>query len=74
MVVALASFAADSGAGTVPSRRVSLFHLIYTLTLAYCFAVPLFDLVARHVYGYTKVLDGDGDPDRPDNYAPIHNV
>eukprot|EP01032_Pedospumella_encystans_P010231 gene10231-11975_t len=30
--------------------------------------------MARHVYGYTKVLDGDGDPDRPDNYAPIHNV
>lgn len=30
--------------------------------------------MARHVYGYTKVLDGDGDPDRPDNYAPINQV
>lgn len=27
-------------------------------------------LVARHLYGYKNVLDGDGDPDRPDNYAP----
>ena len=26
--------------------------------------------VARHLYGYTKVLDGDGDPDRPDGYTP----
>jgi hypothetical protein len=25
--------------------------------------------VARHLYGYTKVLDGDGDPNRPDNYS-----
>ena len=45
-----------------------------TMTLAYCATDSFFNLVARHVYGYTKVLDGDGDPDRPDNYAPIHNV
>mmetsp|Transcript_13815 Transcript_13815/g.18892 ORF Transcript_13815/g.18892 Transcript_13815/m.18892 type:complete len:223 (+) Transcript_13815:22-690(+) len=25
--------------------------------------------MARHVYGYSKIIDGDGDPDRPDNYA-----
>jgi hypothetical protein len=31
-------------------------------------------LVARHLYGYTKVLDGDGDPDRPDNYPPLQQV
>mmetsp|Transcript_39117 Transcript_39117/g.28917 ORF Transcript_39117/g.28917 Transcript_39117/m.28917 type:complete len:222 (+) Transcript_39117:60-725(+) len=27
--------------------------------------------MARHVYGYNKVLDGDGDPFRPDSYAPM---
>lgn len=27
--------------------------------------------MARHLYGYRKVLDGDGDPDRPDNYPPV---
>lgn len=27
--------------------------------------------VARHLYGYRQVLDGDGDPDRPDNYQPV---
>eukprot|EP00981_Chlorochromonas_danica_P010176 scaffold3051_cov167-Ochromonas_danica.AAC.35 len=26
-------------------------------------------VVARHLYGYSKVLDGDGDPFRPDGYA-----
>jgi len=26
--------------------------------------------MARHLYGYTKTLDGDGDPDRPDGYTP----
>lgn len=31
-------------------------------------------LVARHVYGYTKVLDGDGDPNRPDSYGPAEQV
>ncbi len=25
-------------------------------------------LVARHLYGYRKVLEGDGDPNRPDSY------
>mmetsp|Transcript_3330 Transcript_3330/g.4597 ORF Transcript_3330/g.4597 Transcript_3330/m.4597 type:complete len:218 (+) Transcript_3330:2-655(+) len=25
--------------------------------------------MARHTYGYQKILDGDGDPDRPDAYA-----
>eukprot|EP00286_Rhodomonas_abbreviata_P030126 CAMPEP_0181303492 /NCGR_PEP_ID=MMETSP1101-20121128/8591_1 /TAXON_ID=46948 /ORGANISM="Rhodomonas abbreviata, Strain Caron Lab Isolate" /LENGTH=213 /DNA_ID=CAMNT_0023409077 /DNA_START=376 /DNA_END=1017 /DNA_ORIENTATION=- len=30
--------------------------------------------MARHLYGYTKVLDGDGDPDRGDNYSPIQQV
>lgn len=29
----------------------------------------LFCLVARHVYGYTKVLDGDSDPERADHYV-----
>lgn len=24
--------------------------------------------MARHVYGYTKVFDGDSDPDKPDTY------
>eukprot|EP01036_Dinobryon_divergens_P022293 gene22295-30536_t len=27
--------------------------------------------MARHTYGYTKVLDGDGDPDRLDGYTPV---
>eukprot|EP01031_Cornospumella_fuschlensis_P036347 gene36347-44091_t len=30
--------------------------------------------MGRHVYGYNKVLDGDGDPERPDNYAPLQQV
>ncbi len=30
--------------------------------------------VARHVYGYTKVLDGDGDPERADGYGAVQNV
>jgi hypothetical protein len=30
--------------------------------------------MARHVYGYTKVLDGDGDPFRPDQYTGVQNV
>jgi len=30
--------------------------------------------MARHVYGYSKVLDGDADIDRPDGYGPIQNV
>lgn len=30
--------------------------------------------MARHLYGYNKVLDGDGDPDRPDQYAPPMQV
>eukprot|EP01031_Cornospumella_fuschlensis_P037663 gene37663-45752_t len=30
--------------------------------------------MGRHVYGYSKVLDGDGDPERPDNYAPLQQV
>lgn len=48
------------------------------VTLSYCLfcsssylLVPFLPFsVARHVYGYTKVLDGDGDPFRPDNYGP----
>lgn len=32
------------------------------------------NIVARHLYGYTKVLDGDGDPYRSDNYGPVTNV
>jgi hypothetical protein len=27
--------------------------------------------MARHVYGYTKVFDGDADPERADQYAAI---
>lgn len=27
--------------------------------------------MARHLYGYKQVLDGDGDPYRPDGYAPV---
>lgn len=27
--------------------------------------------MARHVYGYTKVFDGDSDPERGDQYVPI---
>lgn len=30
--------------------------------------------MARHLYGYSKVLDGDSDPDRPDNYGPQLDV
>lgn len=30
--------------------------------------------MARHVYGYDKVWDGDGDPYRADNYGPAHQV
>lgn len=31
-------------------------------------------LVARHVYGYHKVLDGDSDVYRPDGYPPVQEV
>eukprot|EP01034_Spumella_vulgaris_P022431 gene22431-28556_t len=30
--------------------------------------------MARHVYGYSKVLDGDGDPERADGYGPVQQV
>mmetsp|Transcript_10499 Transcript_10499/g.11320 ORF Transcript_10499/g.11320 Transcript_10499/m.11320 type:complete len:228 (-) Transcript_10499:164-847(-) len=30
--------------------------------------------MARHVYGYSKVFDGDGDPFRPDQYSGAQNV
>jgi hypothetical protein len=30
--------------------------------------------MARHVFGYTKVLDGDSDPYRPDGYATAQEV
>jgi len=35
----------------------------------FCFYCSIAQM-ARHVYGYTKVLDGDGDTRRPDNYPP----
>eukprot|EP01039_Chlorochromonas_danica_P003405 gene3403-3731_t len=37
--------------------------------LSECFAKRSLYVVARHLYGYSKVLDGDGDPFRPDGYA-----
>lgn len=47
-----------------------------TLDVPLCFALLLnitvlavTSLVARHVYGYTKVFDGDADPLRPDEYS-----
>ena len=51
--------------------------IVYTVFNIFC--TLMFDVsvlfclisVARHLYGYMKVLDGDGDPDRPDNYAPL---
>lgn len=30
--------------------------------------------MARHVYGYNKVLDGDGDINRPDGYGQVQQV
>eukprot|EP01039_Chlorochromonas_danica_P005153 gene5153-5664_t len=30
--------------------------------------------MARHMYGYKKSLDGDGDPDRPDNYGSYNDL
>lgn len=27
--------------------------------------------MARHVYGYTKVFDGDADPERGDHYSHV---
>mmetsp|Transcript_24508 Transcript_24508/g.40861 ORF Transcript_24508/g.40861 Transcript_24508/m.40861 type:complete len:211 (-) Transcript_24508:424-1056(-) len=39
----------------------------------WCFYCSITQM-ARHLYGYTKVLDGDGDPDRGDNYAPVSQV
>jgi len=35
-----------------------------------CFACSVAQM-ARHVYGYTKVFDGDADPERADAYRPI---
>jgi len=36
----------------------------------WCFCCSVAQM-ARHVYGYTKVLDGDGDPWRPDQYSQV---
>ncbi len=36
--------------------------------------ICLMYVVARHVYGYSKVFDGDGDPFRPDQYSGSQNV
>ena len=30
--------------------------------------------MARHVYGYTKIFDGDADPERPDHYIHTANT
>eukprot|EP01039_Chlorochromonas_danica_P005149 gene5149-5657_t len=30
--------------------------------------------MARHLYGYKKRLDGDGDPERPDNYGSYNDL
>ncbi len=30
-------------------------------------------VVARHLYGYKQVFDGDADPLRPDNYNNCNN-
>lgn len=35
--------------------------------------IAVYFLVARHLYGYQKVLDGDSEVDRPDNYPPYNN-
>ena len=43
-----------------PSKDDSLTYF-HTLLL-------LLHLVARHMFGYRKVLDGDSDPLRPDHY------
>ncbi len=29
--------------------------------------------MARHVYGYKQVFDGDGDPNRGDGYSRMEN-
>jgi hypothetical protein len=60
----------DVGAGTARSLRVSVsFHVFL---LRFIHHIPL--SVARHVYGYSKMLDGDGDPERADGYGPVQQV
>lgn len=39
----------------------------------WCFYCSIAQM-ARHVYGYTKVYDGDSDPFRPDQYSPVSQV
>lgn len=51
------------------SLKVSLFLMVFFARVSDF----LFFAVARHLYGYIKVLDGDADPTRPDNYG-VENV
>ncbi len=44
-------------------------HCLVPSSLLYLLTALRFFAVARHVYGYKKVLDGDGDPSRPDGYG-----
>jgi hypothetical protein len=50
------------------------FALTFSSFFLFSLVLYFFFLVARHVYGYSKVLDGDGDPLRPDQYTPVQNV
>ncbi len=59
-----------SGAYLAPPHRVS--NLICIICIIFFDIFFLLYLVARHIYGYAKVFDGDSDFDRRDNY--VQNV
>ena len=47
-------------------------NIIYLLPI---YVYIYIHIVSRHVYGYTKVFDGDSDPGLKDQYdSPVHNV
>ena len=49
------------------------FLIIPILFLLCCLYIICFMLVAKHVYGWNKLLDGDSNPDMPDQYT-AHQV
>lgn len=59
------------GAFPAPSHKVSSpISWIHTDIRNNCnISIHFYILVARHIYGYTKIFDGDGDIERGDNYA-----
>lgn len=70
----LVNAALVSGVGIAPSLKVKFPLRLLSVSCILSSSFLCFCVVARHVYGYTKVFDGDGDPYRPDQYVGVQNV